>query len=495
MDIGEVVRLGYEFQHFADLCQLAQVEKRMHALICDIWKSENVFRKIEIHGLDSSSHKLDIALSDFLLCGERRSVETFLFSADRFGNADSVVLYNFDESRDFFRDSVCPRIKASLRSLELHNVLGLHALGNLELEEIQTLKIGLNLGPKPTTEEKIKNLNLKNLKFLEIRGFELCQEYLDWLVGTLASIEALAFLRITFCVSSEVAKEAALVSPESKWKSSDLISLELMSVTETSLSGIERLVFSEFANKVLEAGNGLDNVQTFTYNCSPSKKVWEWLTKGSALMHLVVTNCDKSVDLKMLSEIIKRNARHFQIFVLKYAGSTNIHLDSIIQLILSANTVPPLERLELEVTMDETNCVMETPYHTLKAATTLRCRYRDHMYFFRTKYGVSLASERAFCTDMEFDYSSVTSPMELFQEEMVRGMMDNPADSAALEAELINQWNSIHQIARSIYVEIFDEFVERFITGPEDGWDCSEKLQDSSGQKCDVAATIAHLRE
>lgn len=90
-----------------------------------------------------------------------------------------------------------------------------------------------------------------------------------------------------------------------------------------------------------------------------------------------------------------------------------------------------------------------------------------------------MASERAFCTDTDLDISDVCSPMELFREEMVRGMMDNALDSGALEAEMINQWNLTHQIARSIYVEIFDEFVDRYLN--ED--------------KCDVAATIANLRE
>jgi len=489
----EVVRLGSDFFHFGDLCVLAQVGRTLHATVANIWQIDQKFKKLEVHGLDSSSHRMDIVMSDFLLTGERASVKKFLFSENRFSSAESLVLYNFEEAEGLLKRMLIPRVKESLKSLELHNVVCLESLKGLEdLKDIHTLKIGLNLSSSQSVET-IQYLKLNKLKFLEIRGLAIRQDHLDWLFGTLCSIESLAFLRVTCCLTPDVAKSSALQASSVKWKSKDLLSLEIMSATETSMSDIERIVFSDFANKILDSGDGLDNVQTFTLNCSPCRTVWEWLTKSTQLMHLVVTNCDKTVDLKLLAEIVKRNASNFQIFVVKFAGSTNIHLDSIVQLILSASLIPPLERLELEVTMDETNCIMEAPYHTLKAATTLRCRYRDHMHFFRTKYGVYMASERAFCTDTEFDYASVTSPMELFREEMVKGMMDNPYDSAALEAEMINQWNAIHQIARSIYVEIFDEFVERFITGPSE-WPCDEKPQDNS-ELCDVAATIANLRE
>jgi hypothetical protein len=473
MDQG-LVPLVFEFLHFLDAAKLATTCKRVNNVIENLWKMDQTFSRLVIHGLDSSSEILDIKLSDRILEGPREEVTRSLV---RYSNASSVVLYNYEESSYVFRENIFPLVKKSLRNLELHNVTSL-AAGDWGL--VESLKLGLNMGPDSAMEP----IRIPGLKFLEIRGLEISSASFRWLIETLSCTEKLEFLRITVTnIPDKIDMSDWTVFP--KWEGGNLLSIELMVSSDRSMSNAERIVFSEFSNTILELSlrNPFSSIQTLTMNCSPSPNLWSQLTESSTLMHLVITNCHKmDIDLKNIASIIKSNSAHMQIFILKFAGGSNIHFDSLIQIILSAAPVPPLERLELEVVMDDTCCVMDTPFHSIKAATTLRCRYRDHLYFYRTRFGIAMASERAYCTDTELDITNVCSPMELFREEMVRGMMENPYDSGALEAEMINQWNLVHQVARSIYVEIFDDFIDHYLTADD-------------GEKCDVSATIANLRE
>jgi hypothetical protein len=395
-----------------------------------------------------------------------------------------------------------------MEALELHNVIALREDISSLPDTLTSLRIGLNLSPEAMGQSVWTPLNLPNLHVLELRGVPIDNPAVcfRWLIDSLANIRELVVLRICFTSSPDIVGPDHIVLPPAgtSWITAKLLSIELMTTTETSLSGHERKKFSAIANGLIEAANDvlLPRVQTFTLNCTPSKTVWESLSKAPSLMHLVVTNID-SVDIKLLATLIHTNARHLQILILKFAGKTNIHLDSIFHIILSAKGgFAPLERLELEVVMDETSGLMEAPYHTIKAAATLRCRYKDHMYFHRSKFGIAMAAERAYCTDTEADFSLVQSPMELFREEMVRGSVsDGTTDSGDLEAAMINEWNAVGQMVRAIYVEIFDTFIDR-VFGDENAstsvWNESGSNQSRSNPKeplCDVAATIANLRE
>ena len=466
-----IIPLVFEFLHFLDAVELAKTCRQTKSLIENLWKIEGTFSNLKIHGLDSSSEILDIKLSDWILQGPQEKVSK---SLEKYNRASKVTLYNYDESSSVFRNTVLPIVRGTLKSLELHNVT---FLDKEEWEMIESLKIGLNISGKFSLE----TIKMPKLKFLEIRGLEVSNASFRWLIEILSYTENLEFLRITVTHKTD-GFNVDLISQN--WNGSHLLSVELMVSTDKSWSGTERIIFSHFSNRILElsSDNPFLKIQTLTMNSSPSTTLWDRLSESCSLMHLVITNCEKShVDLKKIASIVKSNSHHLQIFVLKFSGNSNFHFDSFIQVILSAN--PPLERLELEVVMDDTSCVMESPFHSIKAVTTLRCRYRNHMHFYRTRFGIVMASERAFCTDTELDVTNICSPMELFREEMVRGMMENPDDSGALEAEMINQWNLIHQVARSIYVEIYDDLIDHF-------------LNDSSGEeKCDVSATIAYLRE
>jgi hypothetical protein len=135
---------------------------------------------------------------------------------------------------------------------------------------------------------------------------------------------------------------------------------------------------------------------------------------------------------------------------------------------------------------------MDAPFHTIKAAATLRCRYRDNMYFKRTKFGFQMALDRELCTSTCVDLS-IASPMELFAEEMVRHTFDD-VNAPQVEAEMINEWNRIGQVQRAMYVEIYDDFVDRELRSDEDYADASIGSKTDEDY-CDVSATMAYLRE
>ena len=502
----ELIPLVFPFMHYLDTVSLGSSNRRMQSVVHNMHRLEGSYKTLTVHGMDSSDLLMDIQMSDYLLSKERRS-SVELFVRTHYEAAESVVLYNYEEALDFFNSVVRPNV-AGLHALELHNVTTLGNNISCLPESLTSLRMGLNLSPHCLNQSVWTPLNLPNLHVLELRGVPIDNPAVcfRWLIDSLANIRELVVLRICFTSSPDLVgpDEILLPPPGRSWTTSSLLSIELMTTTETSLSGHERKKFSAIANALIEAAKDglLPRVQTFTLNCTPSKAVWESLSKAPSLMHLVVTNVD-SVEIKLLATLIHTNARHLQILILKFAGKTNIHLDSIFHIILSAKGgFAPLERLELEVVMDETSGLMEAPYHTIKAAATLRCRYRDHMYFHRSKFGIAMAAERAYCTDTEADLSLVQSPMELFREEMVRGSVsDGTTDSGALEAAMINEWNAVGQMVRAIYVEIFDTFIDRAFA--DDGASttmCNDSVSKRSGSTskeplCDVAATIANLRE
>jgi hypothetical protein len=162
-------------------------------------------------------------------------------------------------------------------------------------------------------------------------------------------------------------------------------------------------------------------------------------------------------------------------------------------------------RFELEVVMDDESGLIKPPYHTVKGAAAVRCRYPDNMYFRRFKYGIAMSSYRPLCTETPGP-ASIASPMELFAEEIIRGVH---CDSTISDAEMYTEWNNLGQRMRSMYVEIFDEYVERELRhGATSYTDLMRMLNDSSSREtastsnidksslvCDVAATMANLRE
>ena len=212
-------------------------------------------------------------------------------------------------------------------------------------------------------------------------------------------------------------------------------------------------------------------------------------------MHVVISGIDPGlVALKQLGTLLKNNCASLQILILKFAGRCPFHFDSFLQVILNCGHIP-LERFELEVEMNHITAHMETPIHSIKAAATLRCRYKKNMYFKRSKFGIAMAFHRLVCSDSAESDRSISSPMELFCEEMIRGMYETEDQSSAqIEADMINEWNKVGQIQRNVYVEIFDEYMDKELLGPEEIPFGKEDYSGESGY-CDVAATIANLRE
>ena len=501
--LESVVGIAFEFFHFCDSLQLAQVSAKLNRLISARLAGEKVLSKLVVHGLDSSDHVLDLRFSEFLVCAPP-DVKNGL--VERFAGATDIVAHNYDESRHFLETSIFPKAKAP-KIIELHNVVDLASLSAIPHEHVTKLSLGLNLFE--TASESVSRLELPNLTILEIRGFPFYDSAaVSWLLTLLASANRLKTLSIN--CPMPLSNECRFAAPPfsstpPSWNSASLFFLDIQSSSEHSTSRQQREQFAKFVDFVFfRSVGGFPRLNTVTLNASPSALMWQSLAACTSLLHMVVSNIWQ-LDLKTLAGMIQNNVLHIQILVLKFAGKTNLHIDSVIQAIMNAGSslprtrsvAPPLERLELEVVMDETSCVMDAPYMTLKAATTLRCRYRDNMFFKRTKFGIQMSLDREMCSFAPADLS-VASPMELFAEEMIRHTFDDPT-SPQIEAEMINEWNSIGQIQRNMYVEIYDDFVDRELREFED----PASLYDGSNQSkvandggyCDVSATIANLRE
>ena len=514
-----VIPVITEYLHFVDACELSKSNSIVRARIAKTLQLNHFFNSLAIHGLDSSDHPLDLSFSDFVVRADPKAVESLLFGSgdDRFKSADQLMVFNFEEAEPLLKN-VLLRI-SSLTTLKLFNVPSL-SIPLVNCKNLVSLKIGLNTGSLAMLAEP---LALPNLRTLDITGFPVGPDpdsaETRWLLGSLAGVTAIKWLRVNCVYSDQVIPLSVadyLTAPagpptpdinELKWTNSNLYFLEIVLA---NFEGINK-PFQAFTDRIFQAATSeaFPEVHTVTLNCSPSHRIMSSLSLSPNIIHLVLTNCD-GIDLKQFGPFLRLNCTHLQILVLKFAGRSNAHLDSIAQLILnSANLVkrtskaplPPLERLELEVVMHKATTVMEMPYHTVRAMTALRCRYRDNMYFKRSKFGVSMACQRFLCVDSE-PPPSIASPMELFCEEMVRGMYDSEDQSSpSVEASMITDWNGIGQVHRGIYVDIFDDFVERELrfgdsdppVGGGEMGDCS--ADSKAAAYCDVSATIAHLRE
>ena len=486
----EVVGIAFEFFHLVDALQLALTSRTLNTLVQRQQSLAGTFEKLIVHGMDSSDHSLDLQISDHLLLG---SGKTSLL--DKYKQATEVIGYNFDESFSLLNNHVFSQFP-SVTVVELHNVVSLGVLSALPVE-ISKLRLGLNLR---VCTVSCDDLRLPSLTSLEVRGFPFFDAFaVKWLMQLLASTTRLKSLTIN-CPTPSTACTFTPPTGELRWSTDHLFFLEIVSSSEHSTTNLQRLEFSRFADfLVSSSSSAFPRLNTVTLNAPPSVGVWARLSACDSLLHVVISNIGQ-LDLKIVAQLVQNNVAHLQILVLKFAGKTNLHLDSVIQAILNANKTgprtnfptPPLERLEIDVGMDETSCVMDAPFHTIKAAATLRCRYRDNMYFKRTKFGFQMALDRELCTSTCVDLS-IASPMELFAEEMVRHTFDD-VNAPQVEAEMINEWNRIGQVQRAMYVEIYDDFVDRELRSDEDYADASIGSKTDEDY-CDVSATMAYLRE
>ena len=460
------------FFHLVDLFILTQTCRRINDRITIM--SSDRYRRLEVHGLESTSSELDLKFSDFLVCSPRRDwVENILFNnGKRFSRADEVILYNFDESADVFLASFVPHLM-SIKKLGLYNCTSFHFPLSGCSSSLTSLSIGFN---DPILHHD-EDLRLPHLENLEIVGFPINNSSVLWLMKLVSFVNGLKRLRLN-CLQGE-----GSVSPEChrQWNTNSLLSVEIAndSSLTNSLVALTDILF--------QSVESFPKLHTVSLTCGIPDSLLSKLSESTNLVHLVFLNCQPSLNLKLFSNLLKANCMNLQTLVVKFAGKCNEHLDSIVQIILNSGSgcktksttpLPPLERLEIEVQVDPSTGLMETPYHSVRGLTTLRCRYRDNMYFNRSRHGFSMACQRFQCT--ETDPPNPASPMELFGEEMIKGLSDN------IEGDTIHEWNAMGKIQRGIYVEIYDDFVDR-----ELGY-CEEF---SDNRKVDVAATIANLRE
>jgi hypothetical protein len=467
------------FFHLLDLFVLTQTCRRIHDRVNII--SSDRFRSLHVHGLESTSSELDIAFSDFVICSPRRdTVERVLFRNGRFARATDLILFNFDESRDVFLTCLVPNMMC-IKALKLYNCTHFDFPLSGCASSLTSLFIGLN-DPAMTIEENQFELRLPHLRVLEIVGFPITRKSLGWLMKLLSFVSGLRQLRLNCFESEDNIDDMESV----EWNTNSLLSVEVVGLTEV-VKNIQP--FAKLTEILFKSTASFPKLHTITLTCGIPDSILAKLSESINLVHVVVTNCRPNINLKLFAAFLKSNFMNLQTLVIKFSGKCDEHLDSIVQLILnsgsaskqkSAIPLPPLERLEIEVQVDPFTGTMEPPYHSIRGLTTLRCRYRFNLYFKRSRFGFSMAGQRFQCTDKE--PPNVASPMELFGEEMVEGVSTSPE---ANEGEVIYEWNAIGKIQRGIYVEIFEEYVERELRFND----------DCATGKLDVAATIANLRE
>lgn len=482
-----------EYLHLVDWASLCMVSRKLQALVGHLTNLNANFKNLTIHGLDSSDSVLDLKLSDFLFTADMADLHLAL---TRFEKCEELFVYNTEEAceKPLLLPLCLLRMK-KINTIVLCNVTQTSLVSAFDSIPILSFKIGFNPTSSAAADEThTSSLSLAELKTLEITGFEPSQQNIKWLLSLLKSIKALRWLRI----SLEPRRTYLPLHMYEEWNKAELFYLELVQPGggESLRTNHDKHFFESFSKTLLGTCLSLPHLHTVTLNRSPDPALWNAFTLCKNLMHVVLTGIDpKLINLKQLSCLFKNNCRSLQILILKFSGKCSFHLDSLLQLVLNCGGYPPLERFEIEVEMDHTNALMETPSHSIKAAATLRCRYRNNMYFKRSKFGIAMAFHRLVCLDVsENQAPPVASPMELFCEEMIRGMHETEErDSAQIETEMINEWNKMGQIQRNIYVEIFDEYVEKELTPEEPTY----LKEDSSGDRgyCDVAATIANLRE
>ena len=482
-----------EYLHLVDAASLSMVSRKLQALMGHLTNLNANFKHLSIHGLDSSDCELDLKLSDFLFKADVQDLHVVLA---KFEKCEELFVFNTEEACEkALLLPLCVSRMNKLSTIVLCNVTQTSLVSAFDSTPILSLKLGFNpTSAAADVSEQTSSLSLAELKTLEITGFEPSQQNIKWLLSLLKSIKALRWLRI----SLETRPTQLPLHLHEEWNTDQLFYLELVlpGGGESLRTNHDKHFLESFSNNLLGTCPFLPHLHTVTLNRSPDPCLWNAFTLCKHLMHLVLTGIDpKLINLKQLSCLFKNNCKSLQILILKFSGKCSFHLDSLLQLVLNCGGNPPLERFEIEVEMDHTNALMETPSHTIKAAATLRCRYRNNMYFKRSKFGIAMAFHRLVCLDAsENQAPPVASPMELFCEEMIRGMHETEErDSPQIETEMINEWNKIGQIQRNMYVEIFDEYVEKELT-PEDP-PCLK--EDHSGDRgyCDVAATIANLRE
>ena len=181
-----------------------------------------------------------------------------------------------------------------------------------------------------------------------------------------------------------------------------------------------------------------------------------------------------------------------QILVLRIPGKATFHFDSLLHVLVA--TAHQLDRFEVEVVMDPHSAKMCPPQHTIRACATFRSRFPFNTYFRRTPFGLFMAERRSQCTDLPADLTLITSPMELFGEEMVKSFIGG-GGVEELEANVLTEWSALPQLLRAKYVDLFDEFVETEIRKSDEVKKPPTSEDKPAEGYCDLAAAMASLRE
>jgi hypothetical protein len=524
-DFIRIIPHVLDYLHITDILDLLQTNKIVNNLVEERIAKSARWRSMEISEA-SCGDEMEKFWNDFLLLENPAVVENILFpSGTRATQCEYLSLHSIADLPGLAEKKYFQKILSRIKYLKINKFkLNLE----LFLKNLVSLRIGI---PESVGDGPLCRVQLPNLKSLDIVGFPVIDvnetsRFNSWLLDLLgATGRNLQWLRmncITIDGSSEgtedgnvsstsptaepVAKRSRTNSFSRTWDRRNIMFLEI------NYSKNSNKYISKKFTDMLIGCETFPKLQTVAIGSPTSDRVINCLSGCPNVMHLVLNNF-VVFDLKIFMNFLKLNIKNLQILILKIHGQSKFHFDSFIHsIVLAANgnhALPPLERFEIEVVMDEETGIMKPPYHTVTAMASLRCRYPDNMYFRRHKYGISMGLMRPFCTEVSAP-TNISAPIDLFEEEILKGVAETPSSDGQWNSASC-EWNSIGQRMRAMYVEIFDEYVEKELKyGSTSYKEWMTMLNDSSSREsrrvpacdeklstgiCDLSATMATLRE
>ena len=517
-DFMEILPQVLDFLHITDILDLLQTNQSVHALVDSRVTLSGRWKTLEINSSEGDLEQ-DKLWSEFVTLDEPEIVGTVLCgtttsSTRRYADCERIVLNNIESVEKFVEKKFAVKIFSNICDLKMNKFrFNFSFVAN----KLTTLRLGIDLIANEWIgdQRSIPELRLPELRCLDISGFPILDSRPDskfnrWLISLLSSTKVRR-LRLN-CVGvddSHTDNNNHPIPPS--WDSSELSFLEInftKNFKKSKFSGKQASDFSDMMISTTNHAQGFPKLHTVVVGPPTTPLMIRTLSKCPNMMHAVF-NSFQIDDLSDFNPFLEKTIQNLQILILKIPGQSRFHFDSFLHMMILASngnsSLPPLMRFELEVVMDDETGLIKPPYHTVKGAAAVRCRYPDNMYFRRSKYGIAMSSYRPLCTEAPGP-ASIASPMELFAEEIIRGVH---CDSTISDAEMYTEWNNLGQRMRSMYVEIFDEYVERELRhGATSYTDLMRMLNDSSSREtastsnidksslvCDVAATMANLRE
>jgi hypothetical protein len=507
-DFMEILPTVFDYLHVTDILDLLQTNKSVNALVSSRVALGDKWKSLELNASEGDSEQ-DVLWSSFVTLDDPGIVNSVLFANSRFEACEKLVMNQVENLQEFFRKKFVIKLIDRVVDLKVNRFrfdFGFVA------EKLATLRLGIgDLGEESTV---VPMLRLPSLRCLDISGFPIIDanpesKYNAWLLEILANTK-IRRLRLNCLVMEQEGSDTTTKTTRQCWDSSDLSFFEINFTKDYKKSRQSGICASRFADMLITASkedSRFAKLHTVVIGPPTTPVIISTLSRCQNMMHAVFNNFVVE-DLSDFSIFFETVVANLQILICKIPGQSKFHFDSFLHMMMLAangnSTLPPLIRFELEVVMDDETGVIKPPYHTVKGAAALRCRYPDNMFFKRSKYAIAMSSYRPLCTELAGP-ATIASPMELFAEEIVRGM--HTESSTSSDADMYTEWNNLGQRMRGLYVEIFDEYVEREMRhGATTYSDLMRMLNDSSSREgksvslekslvCDVAATMANLRE